>query len=190
VECRDKASIDCRARCLIQRQRPFQMQAPYKANLRRKPSFSWLATLAVLIGPQVSKSQMIMITLPELIQKSEVIAFGHRSPTSPTDAQSATVSFEAVSVLKGQKRVRTRHISLCNPNDNSEWPDLAQMQGENVVFLTKQHDCFALSHGYRSEIRTRKGRALTQVIKGEPDEQPTADFLRKIRLLVGYQFPD
>jgi hypothetical protein len=64
------------------------------------------------------------------------------------------------------------------------------MQGENVVFLTKKQDCFALSVGYRSEIQTRKGRALTQVIKGEPDEQPTTDFLRKIRLLVGYQFPD
>lgn len=123
-----------------------------------------------------------VVTLPDLVQQSSVIAYGHIK-AGPSESGSR-VSFQALSMFKGADSAVDGTILLCNARPNTEWPDVSKLTGENVLFLKRDGACFNLSHSYRSVVRVRDDRATTIVIKDQPDEQPLDEFLRKVRSLV------
>jgi hypothetical protein len=140
----------------------------------------WVSSLCVGLA-SIAFGKATIVTLPELIQQSSVIAYGH---IKAGPAESGSVSFQAVSMLKGTAPVADSTILLCNARPNTEWPDLSKLVGENVLFLKRDGACFNLSHSYRSVIRIRDHRATTIVIKDQPDDQPVDEFLDKVRSLV------
>jgi hypothetical protein len=139
------------------------------------------------ISPPAELAKMTLVSLPRLVRESEVIVYGQVVPTSTAASTKSTVSFQAESVLKGSSILAHGLIILCNSHANSEWPDLNSLMGRVVVFVSRKGECFDLSHGYRSIVQTKSGRASTNAIKGQPDDQTIASFLRKIRTVVGKQ---
>jgi hypothetical protein len=136
-----------------------------------------------LVIPTALMASMKVVTLQELVEQSAVIALGHQRtpPVVASQVSEAIVSFEPTMVLKGQELIRQGDIALCNPNNSSEWPDLAKETGNYVVFVSKQGGCFSLVWGYRSLVRMTDGQARTSAIQGQPKEQPVAQFLARIR---------
>jgi hypothetical protein len=128
-----------------------------------------------------AQTKMTLVSLPGLVRESEVIVYGQVVPTSTA---ASTVSFQAESVLKGRSIVAHGPILLCNSRDNSAWPDLNTLTGTVVIFASRKGKCFDLSHGYRSIVQTKAGRASTNAIKDQPNDQTVARFLRKIRTVV------
>lgn len=138
-----------------------------------------------LVIPVAGMASMTTITLAQLVVKSDVVALGRTSRTSDvSQSMGSTVAFEITMLLKGGNALDTSAIKLCNPNNNSEWPDLTKMQGDRIVFVAKAGDCYSLVHGYRSIIGSDGGQAWTGVIEGQPDKQPITTFLKKIQILV------
>jgi hypothetical protein len=140
----------------------------------------WVSWLCIGLA-SIAFGKATVVTLPELVQQSSVIAYGHIK--AGTAGPGSLVSFQAVSMLKGAAPADGT-IPLCNARPNTEWPDLSKLVGDNVLFLKRDGACFDLSHSYRSVIRVRDDRAATIVIKDQPDDQPFDDFLGKVRFLV------
>jgi hypothetical protein len=141
----------------------------------------WVSWLCLGLA-SVAFGKATVVTLPELVQQSSVIAYGHIK--AGTAGPGSLVSFQAVSMLKGAAPAADSTIPLCNARPNTEWPDLSKLIGDNVLFLKRDGACFSLSHSYRSVIRVRDDRAATIVIKDQPDDQPLNEFLGKVRSLV------
>jgi hypothetical protein len=102
----------------------------------------------------------------------------------PSESPSATLLFESILTLKGDSLVGGGAIILCNSRPNQEWPDLSKVTGHLVLFLSKKGNCFDASHSYRSVIEVRDDRALTVVIKDQPEDQPLDGFLQSVRCLL------
>jgi hypothetical protein len=156
---------------------------------RRCARIASLIAVGLTIGlviPVVAVASMTTITLAQLVVKSDVVALGHTSGTPGVQQPMGnTVAFEITTLLKGGQALEAGAIiKLCNPNNNSEWPDLTKMQGDRVIFVAKAGDCYSLVHGYRSIIGGDGGQAWTSVIKGQPYKQPITTFLQKIQVLV------
>lgn len=90
-------------------------------------------------------SKMTIVTLPQLVKKSEVIVYGHNSPSlqGASNQLSATVQFEAESILKGHDAAAVRIIAICNQRDEySDEYDVAKLTGNFVLFLSKKGQCY------------------------------------------------
>jgi hypothetical protein len=154
-----------------------------KDSLDRILCAAFLLTVSVIVH-----ASMAIVTLPELIKKSEVIVYGHViGPQSTSAAGSSTATFEVLSVLKGKPLISEQQILLCNSHQNSEWPDLSRIAGNKVIFVKRTDSCFQLSHGYKSVVSETAGRVATVAIKDEPHDQPLDAFLKKIESLVSGQ---
>jgi hypothetical protein len=153
----------------------------------RLPTLSALGWVLIygLIFPVAAVASLKIITLKELVQKSDVIASGrlHAAPSTERH-QLIVASLHPTSVLKGQEIAGRRDIPLCNREVDSEHPDLAKMPGDYVIFVAKEGECFYLVWGYDSIIPVRNGRALAAGIDDQPSDQPAQQFLDKIRSLV------
>jgi hypothetical protein len=145
-----------------------------------------MSAAATALVPAVVSASMTMVTLPGLVKESTVIAYGHiRGASAPDQSQSPpTVTFEVVSLLKGKASSRRKKLTLCNPHDNSEWPDLSKKTGDLVVSVLPKGACLDLSHGWKSVITVVGGHAQTYMIEEEPHDQPLKVFVGKIRSLV------
>jgi hypothetical protein len=132
-----------------------------------------------------------MVTLSDLVKKSEVIVSGHVSTAAESVARppSKAVPFEVSLVLKGKVTFDKGGIPLCNSHINSEWPDPARFVGEKILFLKRSGDCFSLSHGYKSVIKTEAGRAYAAALSERPHDESLEEFLNNVRTLVLEQTP-
>jgi hypothetical protein len=132
-----------------------------------------------LLLATIAFAKATVVTLPELIHQSRVIAYGRIDSNG-----GVPVPFHVSKIAKGADVVQGGDILLCNSRPNPEWPDLSRSVGEQVLFLVKHGDCFDLSHNYRSLIKVHDGRASTIVIKDQPDDQSLDDFLEKISAVL------
>jgi hypothetical protein len=132
-----------------------------------------------LLLASIAFAKATVVTLPELIHQSRVIAYGRIDANADVP-----VPFHASAIIKGADVVQGGVILLCNSRPNPEWPDLSKSVGEQVLFLNRHGKCFDLSHNYRSLIKVHDGRATTIVIKDQPDDQSLDDFLEKIRAVL------
>jgi hypothetical protein len=172
------------------RRRPLQADIPMKIG---RPS-KWttvshalsVSAICWMASSGVSVASMTAITLSQLVQRSEVIVVAHKAPTSASAVRdkNGIVLFEITNLLKGDASINGHDILLCNPNNNSEWPDLSKAQGEAVFFVSRMGNCFSPIHGYRSEVGIQNETAWTAVIKEQPERQPATEFIQKIRSLV------
>jgi hypothetical protein len=154
---------------------------------RGLPTFrNWGRTLLYgLVIPVVAVASLKIITLSEMVQKSDVIAQGHLRAASTGDRPAVGVaSLQVLSVLKGKELTGQSAIPLCNQDVDSEHPDLAKLAGDYVMFVAKKGDCFYLVWGWDALIVVRSGRAHTAGIEDQPTDQPIEQFLSKIHSLV------
>jgi hypothetical protein len=142
------------------------------------PSRWGYGALSLLLA-SITFAKATVVTLPELIHQSRVIAYGRIDPNA-----GVPVPFHVSTIAKGADVVQGSGIFLCNSRPNPEWPDLSKSVGEQVLFLVKHGECFDLSHNYRSLIKVHDGRASTIVIKDQPDDQSLDDLLEKIRVML------
>jgi hypothetical protein len=137
-----------------------------------------------VVWSMAAHSKMTIVTLPQLVKKSEVIVYGHISPSlqGASNQLSATVQFEAESILKGHDAAAVRIIAICNQRDEySDEYDVAKLTGNFVLFLSKKGQCYELSHGDRSVVAVKGDRAVTIAIEDQPDDQPLSLFFGKLR---------
>jgi hypothetical protein len=144
---------------------------------------------AILLGvwaaliPAGALASLKIITLNELVQKSDVIARGEL--TAATSSQHAAVaSLKITSVLKGKDLKANSTLPLCNQKVDSEHPDLATVSGDYVIFLARKGECFYPVWGYDALVVVRNGRASTAGIEDQPSDQPIEQFLGKVRSSV------
>jgi len=151
----------------------------------------WAVVAACVLLAGVVHAMATLVTLPELIQKSQVIVYGHldESTKRSSSAASTWLQFKTLQVLKGSSSVRDGTIALCNSRPpQGEWADLSKLSGDSILFLTsKDGACFDVSHSYRSVVAIRDDQASTVTIKGQPKEQPLELFLQNVRTLVSKQ---
>lgn len=154
----------------------------------RQSATSYALTAAVLAWtcfvPAVVRASLKIVTLSELVQKSDVIARGSLSATPSAGNKVGVASLKIVSVIKGKTDAAKGDIPLCNTDVDSEHPDLAKVVGDYVVFAVRKGECFHLVWGYDSLVAVRNGRASTAGIDDQPSDQPIEQFLERIRLLV------
>jgi hypothetical protein len=151
-------------------------------------AWKWLALCALIVS-MTSNAKMTIVTLSQLVMKSDVIVLGHFGPpagVSPTQS-SSFVPLQVASILKGGTMVAHGMLEMCNVRENSESPDLSRLTGSFVIFASKKSTCFELSHGDRSIVPTASGRANTVAIEDEPDDQTLTHFLKTVRSLVAKQ---
>jgi hypothetical protein len=130
-------------------------------------------------------AKMTIVTLPQLVKKSEIIVYGHFSPLATKASNQSVVRFEAESILKGKDLVAAAIIPLCNLRDEySDEYDLAKLTGVDVLFVSRKGQCYELSHGDRSVVPVYGGGAHTTAIEDQPEEQPLEELFGKIRILV------
>jgi hypothetical protein len=159
------------------------------STFRHKPlAVFWIASLYSLLFSAICWAEMPIVTLWQLIAKSEIILYGRVDPALPTAAE--LVSFRTELILKGKTIVPPGNILLCNPNDHGEEsPDLSKLQGNIVIFLSKRGGCFDLSYGSKSIVDTTGERANTSAIEGESASQPLDHFLQKVRAMAKMHAP-
>jgi hypothetical protein len=146
--------------------------------------FLWMVSAA-------AHSKMTIVTLSQLVKKSEIIVYGHFNPlaSGASNQSPAVVRFKAESILKGKDAVAVGIIPLCNlPDEYSDEYDLAKLPGVNILFVSKKGQCYELSHGDRSVVSVYDGRAHTTAIEDQPEEQPLEELLLKIQTLVSGQW--
>jgi hypothetical protein len=131
---------------------------------------------------------MTIVTLSELVRKSDAIVYGHVKLSSQgVSADSPSlVSFVPEAILKGKVIVGNGAITFCNPH-GEEYPDLSKLTGTLVIFATKRRECFDLSHGDRSIVPVEAGVAKTVAIEDQPETQPFKAFEKNLRALVARQ---
>jgi hypothetical protein len=130
--------------------------------------------------PVLVSASLKVITLSELIRRSDVIARGDLQPPMHSGHSGAVASLHVISVLKGESAQSQDEIPLCNGRVDSENPDLATLRGNYVAFLAKKGECFYLVWGWDALIVVRSDRAHTGGIEDQPLEQPLEEFLHKI----------
>jgi hypothetical protein len=147
--------------------------------------FNWPVLLCALIAPSLADAKATIVTLYELTEESQVVVYGHMNVAQESSSipSTARLQFKAAQVLKGGTSVLDATVPLCNRRPNTEWPDLAKLAGDAVLFLVRSGDCFNLSHNYRSVVKVSGDRAATGEIKGQPEEQSLDKFLEMVRKL-------
>ena len=152
-----------------------------------KTSRVWISVLCVLLGLATAHAKMTVVSLSELVRKSDLIVYGHVNLTVGVSGESPSlVSFVPETILKGNAIPGKSGITFCNPTGD-ELPDLSKIAGQLVIFASKRPECFELSHGDRSLVPVEAGVAKTVAIEGQPDTQSFRSFTRKLRLLVTTQ---
>ncbi len=135
-------------------------------------------------------AKMTIVSLSQLVKKSEIIAYGHFNPLArgASNQSPAVVRFEAESILKGKDAVAVGIIPLCNHRDEySDEYDLAKLTGVDILFVSKKGQCYELSHGDRSVVPVYGGSAHTIAIEDQPEQQPLEELLGKIQTLLSGQ---
>lgn len=148
-----------------------------------------MQAVAGLLVPAIVAASMTIITLPDLVNKSATIAYGHvdgKSLSVSSGHPMPVVTFDVVQGLKGNA-VSGQQINLCNSHLSSERPDLSKMTGALVVFASPQGSCLELSHGSRSVIAFAGRRAQTYMLEGEPHDQSLEEFAQKIGSIASHQ---
>jgi hypothetical protein len=130
-------------------------------------------------------AKMTIVTLSQLVKKSEIIVYGHFNPlaSGALNQSPAVIQFEAESILKGKDAVAVGIIPLCNLEYPDEY-DLAKLTGVDILFISKKGPCYVLSHGDRSVVPVYDGRAHTVAIEDQPEVQLLQEFLGKMRTVV------
>ena len=132
-------------------------------------------------------AKVTVVTLSQLVDESDTIVYGSFKLTSRSSAQSPSyLQFSPKSVVRGKDLSVNGSITFCNLS-GEKTPDLSKMNGTLVIFATKQTECFGLSHGNKSIIRVKAGRARTAAMDDQPQAQPLSSLLKKIRALVAKQ---
>jgi hypothetical protein len=173
----------------LQEERPMMVQNGVTSRLPTIQGRLIFAACVLLSG--VVHAMATLVTLPELIQKSQVIVYGHldQSIERSSSPVAPWLRFKTLQVLKGTSSVKDGIVVLCNSRPpQGEWADLSKLSGDSILFLTsKDGACFDVSHSYRSVVAIRDGQASTVTIKGQPKEQPLELFLQNVRTLVSKQ---
>jgi hypothetical protein len=76
-------------------------------------------------------------------------------------------------------------IPFCDPDTDTEYPDLNDAVGDYVLFLWNTGRCFSLVAGYTAVVAISNGRAVTSGIDDQPAEQPAGMFVKKNQSLMG-----
>ena len=130
----------------------------------------------------VAEPKMTIITLAELVKKSDIVVIGHFGPHERPDRGGSAIPFFPEAVLKGRPQSKEA-ILFCNVHGD-EYPDLSKMEGTRVIFALKSANCLNLAHGDRSIVYVESGMAKTVLIEDQPEYQPLKEFLKKIRSLA------
>jgi hypothetical protein len=148
----------------------------------------WLGVFCGLFCLASAHAKMTIVTLSELIRKSDVIVFGHVKLSSVRVASESPsmVLFVPEAILKGKVIVGNRAITFCNPHGEEE-PDLSKYTGALVIFATKRSKCLYLSHGDRSIVPVEAGVAHTVAIEDQPEIRAFKAFREELRALVARQ---
>jgi hypothetical protein len=147
----------------------------------------WLRAAAVvlLVTPHAVPAKLMMTTLKELVEGSEVIATGHFS-SAPTHRHLTVLTFRLTSVVKGGMNPQLpAEIAFCNPDTDSEYPDFNDADEDFMLFLTKTDRCYSLAWGYKAAVTISNGHAQTSRIDDQPKQQPIAKFIKKIQSVMG-----
>ena len=154
------------------------LQQPFRISVLLACCFLWMVSAA-------AHAKMTIVTLSQLVKKSEIIVYGHFNPLArgASNQSSAAIQFEAESILKGRDAVALGIIPLCNLEYPDEY-DLARLTGVDILFISKKGQCYVLSHGDRSVVPVYDGRAHTVAIEDQPEVQLLQEFLGKIRTVV------
>lgn len=150
-------------------------------------AFNVALLLLACVAPAAALASLKIVTLAELVQRSDVIARGSLNASPSAGPKIGVASLRIASVLKGKDIAEKTDLPLCNTEVDSEHPDLARVSGDYIIFVARQDGCFHLVWGYDSLIRLRSGRASTAGIDDQPSEQSISRFLRTIRSLVHAQ---
>jgi hypothetical protein len=163
------------------------MSSLLRNNGRHKASNIAIGLLAVILTWSPANSKMTLISLSELVRKSDLIVYGHLNSSAGAPGVShSLVSFQPESILKGKAIAGAGSITFCDsPSD--ELPDLSKITGTLLVFASKKPDCFELSHGDRSIVQVEADIAKTVAIRDQPEAQSLKTLLKKIRSLVAAQ---
>jgi hypothetical protein len=130
----------------------------------------------------VAEAKLTIVTLAELVKKSDVVVIGHFPPHEGPDRGGSAIPFIPEATLKGTPQSKEA-ILFCNVHGD-EYPDLSKMEGTRVIFALKTAHCLKLAHGNRSIVYVESGSAKTVLIEDEPEYQPLKEFLEKIRSLA------
>jgi hypothetical protein len=156
---------------------------PLRALTETGRIFRCAAVIAFALFAPFVYAKATIVTLPELIRQSQLIVYGHVDAAAKTRslAPASSVRFEASRILKGESSVDGSVVLLCDSRPNSEWPDLSKLAGNNILFLTRDGECFRLSHSYRSLVRIHGNDVSTVTIEDQPEQQPLDQFIEKVR---------
>jgi hypothetical protein len=151
----------------------------------RATSISVIAVLMLMLATDLL-AKTTAATLPELVQESSVIVYGHIDTVGSPPPRASWVSFKVSEVIKGNPSLTAEAIFLCNsPPPMREYPDLSKLTGNLVLFLSSQKGgCFDFSHTVKSVVEVHGDQATTVVIDDQPDTQSFKLFLEKLRNLV------
>jgi hypothetical protein len=158
------------------------------AYLQRQPRINVLLVYCfVWMFSTAAHAKMTVVTLPQLVKQSELIVYGHFSPSAKevSNQSPAIVQFKVGSFLKGKGSIAAPTLPLCNlPDEYSDEFDLSKLTGHFILFVSRKGPCFELSHGDRSVVAVKDDRAVTIAIENQPDDQLLQGFLEKIRSLA------
>lgn len=153
-------------------------------NRTHRTAIVWTTIFCGLFILTSARARVSVVTLSQLVDESDTIVYGSFQLTSRSSAQSPSyVQFTPKSVLRGKDIAISGSITFCN-SSGEKAPDLSKLKGMLVLFATKQTECFGLSHGNKSIVRVKAGRARTATMDDQPEAQPLASLLKKIRALV------
>lgn len=156
-------------------------------NRTHRTPIVWTTILCGLFLIASARARVTVVTLSQLVDESDTIVYGSFKLTSRPHAQSPSyVQFTPKSVLRGKDISANGSITFCN-SSGEKAPDLSKMTGTLVIFASKQTECFGLSHGNKSIVRVKAGRARTAAMDDQPEAQPLVSLLKKIRALVAKQ---
>ena len=103
----------------------------------------------LLLTPHAVPAKLMMATLKELVESSEVVVTGH-FPSAPTHRHLTVLTFRLTSVVKaGANPELPAEIAFCDPDTDVEYPDLNDVDGDLILFLRKIGRCYSLTWGRR-----------------------------------------
>jgi hypothetical protein len=157
------------------------LQKLFRVHVLLACCFLWMVSAG-------AHAKMTIVTLSQLVKKSEVIVYGHFNPLvrEASNQSPAVIQFEAESIIKGKDAVAVGIIPLCNLEYSDEY-NLAKLTGVDILFVSKKGQCYVLSHGDRSVVPVYDGRAHTTAIEDQPEEQTLEELLVKIQTLLSGQ---
>ena len=156
--------------------------------IRPNNRISWTCALVtcLLLASSNSFARVTAKALPELVKMSSTIVFGE-----VVEAQNGSQSRVDWAAFRVEKVVRGTAspgdiVQICRtPPPMTDYPDVSRWLGHTIiVFLSPRPEgCMQLSHSYVSVVEIRDDRARTAQIDKEPDDQPCATFMKKLRKL-------